>query len=142
MRHSINSVLKDNKLLGQWHGFYDWFCKDDSLKQRSERLLVRLQFLVDENLVNGDGHYVWFKNTCPMVGGLYDDLRISNIETNDFLGGLCTRDDQGMAKVWLLTGSGFSSDDLVEYNYRRWNLLKKDLKSNVDLRASVRTHFA
>jgi len=65
-------------------GFYDWFCKDDSLRIRAERLMPKvIKFIKVNPQIDLDKHYVFFKNNCPMVGPTYDDFRICEIETGD-----------------------------------------------------------
>ena len=69
-------------------GFYDWFCKDSSLKNNKR---------FDPNTT-----YVFFKNNCPCNGGLYDDFRICDIETGSVLYTVTPRDphEKGKASVW------------------------------------------
>ncbi len=64
-------------------GWYDWFCKDSSLPRKTENLVKKLKRIVDSHLINQDTMYVWFKNNSPMVGSLYDDIRISDQETGN-----------------------------------------------------------
>ena len=138
MKHSINEILENPEKLDKFSGFYDWFCKESALENRANKLLIKLKFLVKEGLVNGDSNYVWFKNNCPMVGDLYDDLRISNIETNDFLGGLCPRDSQGNATLWLLNTN---NNDITEFKEHKWNVLKKTLKKDKFKKEIIAKHF-
>ena len=64
--------------------FYDWFCKDESLKRKADTLFRQVKKFVAANPnIDQDKHYVWFKNNCPMNGPLYDDFRISDIEGGD-----------------------------------------------------------
>lgn len=59
--------------------FYDWFCKDASLKAKFEKLFPKVKAFVEAAKVDQDKYYFWFKNNCPMVGVLYDDFRISKV---------------------------------------------------------------
>ena len=138
MRHSINEILENTEKLDQFFGFYDWFCKESALENRANKLLIKLKFLVKEGLVCGDTNYVWFKNNCPMVGNLYDDLRISNIKTNNFLGGLCPSDSDGMAMLWLLNQN---NNDITEFKEKKWNALKKKLKNDIFKKELIARHF-
>jgi hypothetical protein len=138
MKHSINEILENPEKLDKFSGFYDWFCKVSALENRANKLLIKLKFLVKEGLICGDTNYVWFKNNCPMVGDLYDDLRISNIETNDFLGGLCPRDSQGNATLWLLNTN---NNDITEFKEHKWNVLKKTLKNDKFKKEIIARHF-
>lgn len=66
-------------------GWYDWFCKDESLCSKTEILAEKLKQIVNSHLINQDKQYVFFKNNCPMCGSLYDDFRICDIETEDVI---------------------------------------------------------
>jgi hypothetical protein len=66
------------------YNFYDWFCKDESLKRKADTLFRQVKKFVAANpSINIDTHYVWFKNNCPMNGPLYDDFRISDLIEGD-----------------------------------------------------------
>lgn len=67
---------------GCWN-FYDWFCKESSLKNKAVSLMKKVKRFVTAHNIDLDKHYVWFKNNCPMRGSLYDDFRISDIETGE-----------------------------------------------------------
>lgn len=62
---------------GCWN-FYDWFCNDSALQAKAVRLMKKVIKFVKANPdLDLDTHHVWFKNNCPMVGPLYDDIRIT-----------------------------------------------------------------
>lgn len=138
MRHSINEILENPDKLGQYFGFYDWFCYEGTLAARATKLLVKLEFLVKEGMVNGDSNYVWFKNNCPVDGSLYDDIRISNIKTDAFLGGLCPSDEDGKAMLWLLDAK---NDGITEFKEEKWNILKSNLKNDTFKKEIISRHF-
>lgn len=62
-------------------GWYDWWCKDDTLVKKTKRMGNIIKKIKQGGKIDLDKHYVWFKNNCPVVGGLYDDFRFSDIET-------------------------------------------------------------
>jgi len=64
-------------------GWYDWFCKDSSLANKTKRMGNIIKQFKDGGKIDLDLHYVWFKNNCPLGGPLYDDFRIANIDTNE-----------------------------------------------------------
>ena len=66
-------------------GWYDWFCKESSLANKTKRMGRIIKQLKDGGKVNLESMYVWFKNNCPLVGPLYDDFRIADIETGETL---------------------------------------------------------
>jgi hypothetical protein len=69
-----------------YYGFYDWFCKDHELKNRSEKLITKLKSILEiNNKIDIDKTYVFFKNNCPMCGDLYDDFRICDLKNGDVL---------------------------------------------------------
>jgi len=66
-------------------GWYDWFCKDESLVNKTKRMGNIVKQFKDGGKVNLETMYVWFKNNCPLAGPLYDDFRIADIESGDTL---------------------------------------------------------
>jgi len=67
---------------GFWN-FYDWFCQDGLLKNKGKRLMKMVKQFVEFHNIDLDKHYVWFKNNCTTSCRLYDDFRISDIETGE-----------------------------------------------------------
>lgn len=85
------------------YGFYDWFCKDSSLKNKAKSLISRLKGIIKVNNGKFDPAktYVFFKNNCPCCGPLYDDFRICDIENGDVLYTVVPKSGHsGKAEVW------------------------------------------
>lgn len=66
-------------------GWYDWFCDDSALVGKTRRLGKVVAQIKDGGKVDLDKNRVIFKNNCPMVGPLYDDIRIGDDEGNLFV---------------------------------------------------------
>ena len=49
-------------------GWYDWFCKDQSLRNKTIALTKKLKTIVNSKKINQDNMNVFFKNNCPMNG--------------------------------------------------------------------------
>lgn len=64
-------------------GWYDWFCKDSSLKAKTYKLGGVVKQIKDGGKVDLANTYVFFKNNCPLNGPLYDDFRICDILTGN-----------------------------------------------------------
>jgi len=139
MKVSINEFLA-GKDISKSYGFYDWFCREDSLEAKAKAFIPKLRFLVKEELIDGDKNYVNFKNNCPVDGSLYDDMRISNIKTDKFLGGFCPKTGHtrvpNKADLWF-----FTEDIAIFREFANWSELKKALKTDESLRAEVRKAF-
>lgn len=73
--------------------FYDWFSETRALKAKSKSLLGTLRGIVKTGtkLFDPEKTYVFFKNNCPCTGGLYDDLRICDIESGEVLYNVCPK---------------------------------------------------
>lgn len=84
--------------------WYDWFCKDSSLKRKGEALLKKLKAIASSNKFDNDKCYVFFKNNCPFVGNLFDDFRICDKETREVLYCVVPKSgykcDEGRAQVF------------------------------------------
>lgn len=64
-------------------GWYDWFCKDSSLANKTKKMGNIVRQVKRGGKANLDDWYVWFKNNCPLNGPLYDDFRFASLETGD-----------------------------------------------------------
>ena len=81
--------------------FYDWFCKEKSLKNKAIRLFSLVKRWVKNRNTDTDKVYVFFKNNCPMNGPLYNDFRICDIETGDVIWTVIPKcGHSGLAEVW------------------------------------------
>jgi len=78
--------------------FYDWFCKDTSLKNKANTLFRASRRFVKKMDIDLDKHYVFFKNNCPMRGPLRDDFRICDRETGDVIWNVTPK--TGCVEVW------------------------------------------
>ena len=66
-------------------GWYDWFCKDSSLKNKTQRMGNIIKQIKSSGKVDLQNWYVWFKNNCPLNGTLYDDFCFADLETGDVM---------------------------------------------------------
>jgi len=64
-------------------GWYDWFCKDTSLANKTKKMGNIIVKINCGGKVDLNNWYVWFKNNCPIMGPLYDDFRFADRETGD-----------------------------------------------------------
>jgi hypothetical protein len=61
-------------------GWYDWFCKDESLRGKTRNLASKVKALAKSPLIDPDHTRVVFKNNCPLYGNLYDVIFITDLE--------------------------------------------------------------
>jgi hypothetical protein len=66
-------------------GWYDWFCRDTSLKGKLDRLFPKVKLIAGSKKIDQDRNYVFFKNNCPGTGSLYDDFRFCDMKTGDVI---------------------------------------------------------
>ena len=64
-------------------GWYDWFCKDTSLRNKTYKMGNIIKKIKEGGKVDLNGWYVWFKNNCPLNGPLYDDFRFASRENGE-----------------------------------------------------------
>ena len=76
----FESVDVSTQILAGW---YDWFCKDSSLKNKTKKIGNIIKGIKAGGKVNLKDWYIWFKNNCPLNGPLYDDFRFANLETGE-----------------------------------------------------------
>ena len=81
--------------------FYDWFCKEEQLPKRAERLMKLAKKVILSPKFDATKCYVFLKNNCPLDGPLYDDFRICDLETGDVLYNFTPKSGHsGKAEVW------------------------------------------
>lgn len=85
-------------------GWYDWFCRDSSLKNKTVNLTKKLLRIVNSSKIDKQNMYVFFKNNCPLDGSLYDDFRICDMKTGDVIFTVIPssghNSNRGIAEVW------------------------------------------
>lgn len=84
------------------HGFFDWWCKDSSLENKSKSLCSKVRVIAKHTLkFDPTKVYVFFKNNCPCCGPLYDDFRICDLESGRVLFTIVPKSGHtGRAEVW------------------------------------------
>lgn len=85
-------------------GWFDWFCSDNALSNKTKKLYTCLKQIINSGKFNPNKTYVFFKNSCPLDGSLYDDFRICDVETGDVIFTIAPksgyRKDNGKGMVW------------------------------------------
>jgi hypothetical protein len=109
---AISQLLPQIETYDVMNLWYDWFCKDSSLKNKGKYLLKKLKAISKSSKFDNDKCYVFFKNNCPGFGNLYDDFRICDIETGEVIfcvvpnNGNKGSDTYGEAEVWAEDANG------------------------------------
>ena len=86
-------------------GWYDWFCNDYTLANRTKKLGKKLTQIADSPKIDKKNSYVFFKNNCPCIGRLYDDFRICDMKKDGeiiftIVPSSGHKSDEGKAEVW------------------------------------------
>jgi hypothetical protein len=104
LREQIEAFQNDKSFPGDMshcYNFYDWFCKDEALKGKAEKLMPKVIKFAKKMNIDLDKHYVFFKNNCPMSGSLYDDFRICDIQTSEVVYNVTPQSGHsGLAEVY------------------------------------------
>lgn len=144
MKVSINDYMNNfDAQKDDSYGFFDWFCKDSSLKKRAESLLVKIKFLVENKIINPDTTYVWLKNNCPSSGTLYDDMRFSLLNDEEtYIGGIApslgyNNSNKGKCDVWMFNDNG----DISTLQFENWVQFKKEVRKDNELRTLLQNNF-
>jgi len=84
--------------------WWDWFCRESSLPAKTEKLGAKVCILAQSKKLDKDSMYVWFKNSCPMQGHLFDEIKFSDRKTKDVIYVVVPKSgftkDKGKAFVW------------------------------------------
>jgi len=63
-------------------GWYDWFCRDTSLANKTQVLYKKLIKIEASTKFDSNKTYMFMKNNCPVHGSLYDDFRICDVDND------------------------------------------------------------
>lgn len=114
---NINEVIaefENNNDVNNYELWYDWFCSDKSLQNKGKKLLAKLTTINASDKFDSNNCHVFFKNSCPLYGSLYDEIKI--IDDGGVLYAVSPKGRNGKAEVW-----GYENDfdaPLVEGTWR------------------------
>lgn len=77
-----NSDNVETQVSAVW---FEWFCDDCDLFTKTYEFGSILCALNESSKINLDEWYVYFKNSCPLRGPLYDEIRFAVIETKEII---------------------------------------------------------
>ena len=84
-------------------GWFDWCCKETSLKNKTKKIGNIMKKVVNENLVNNC--YIWFENCISIDGHLYDSFRFAYLKT-------------GAALIYIFINNTKYDHKYVMYDFR------------------------
>lgn len=101
---SVRDYLMGKAEIDECHNFFDWFCGDKALAAKQRKLDKLVRELALSPKIDLDKMYVWYKNNCPCVGSLYDDIRFADMKTCEVIYTIvpsCGHEiAKGRAEVW------------------------------------------
>lgn len=100
-------------------GWYDWFCKSSSLRNKTYRMGRIINQVKDGGKIDLDKMYCWFKNNCPVIDPLYDDFRFADCETGNTIFTICCDDRRENYKYVVYGRSNGFEKPLAEFNRSR-----------------------
>lgn len=103
--------------------WYDWFCKDASLINKTKKLGRYLKGIMKAPAIKSiaETSYVFFKNNCPVFSSLYDDFRICDRKTGNVIFTIVPKGPKGLAELW---GKANDFDGPI-VELENWKALKK-----------------
>lgn len=133
----IADMTNESLMAESGYNFFDWFCKYTSLKGRAKRLIPKVQFLVDQGIINPETTYAWFKNNCPVSGKLYDDFRFTTIDKNYYIGGIAPA--VGYNDVYNECHLFLAKDNFETVAFENWEVFKNKVKNDSNFREQLKT---
>lgn len=115
--------------------FYDWFCKDSSLKKRALSFVPKIKFLLKQNIIKPETK-IWFKNNAPVYGVLYDFVGFKTTDGNA-IGGICPQLGYNTDKKCEIWGFGGKDKELERIKFDDWITFKREIKTNEKVRRKI-----
>jgi len=100
-------------------GWFDWFCKDTSLCNKTKILAGKLKSIIKhdkQKKIDIHNDYVFFKNNCPLYGQLYDHISICDIK-------------ERLVKYCIIPKNGHMNSNGIAELWGKENKMKKPLAS-------------
>lgn len=100
-------------------GWWDWFCNDSSLANKTKRLGNIVKQIKDGGKIDLDNMYVWFTNNCPVMDPLYDTIRFSTLADGEPQFVVCCNDKRENKRYAVYSRKDGFSKPLFETNYSK-----------------------
>jgi len=120
--------------------FYAWKCNTNKLKNRMQKLIPKIKFLVKSGLIDENNTKILFRNDITRKRSFYDSIRIVDMDEN-VLGGISLDvGDEHKKNIWYVE---YNEGKVEPYEaiFDNWSSFKNESKTDQELRDILQKYW-